>query len=186
MEFLNLFLYIYIFKKSTLVEDYFTSQTKVFQGCETLPSSVQKKKKSCETRTIRSNEVNRKPFTKTVLLTSKTGIYEKLNEPCEPRFNLTDLKTVDCCGSPRFSWFRVFFFFFFGYLQTQPLMKLQPQTLRSQHYLFLFLFSISLTFSFCVFCRLLFLHLLFLCIFFICCFCNFLPPCVFPLKSSVL
>ena len=47
MEFLNLFIYIYIyiFKKSTLVEDYFTSQTKVFQGCETLPSSVQKKKK---------------------------------------------------------------------------------------------------------------------------------------------
>ena len=51
MEFLNLFIYIYIyiyiyiFKKSTLVEDYFMSQTKVFQGCETLPSSVQKKKK---------------------------------------------------------------------------------------------------------------------------------------------
>ena len=45
MEFLNLFIYIYIFKKSTLVEDYFTSQTKVFQGCETLPSSVPKKKK---------------------------------------------------------------------------------------------------------------------------------------------
>ena len=38
------FVYIYIFKKSTLVEDYFTSQTKVFQGCETLPSLVQKKK----------------------------------------------------------------------------------------------------------------------------------------------
>ena len=183
MEFLNLFIYIYIyiFKKSTLVEDYFKSQTKVFQGCETLPSSVQKK--GCETRTVRLYEVNRKPFTKTVLLTSKTCIYEKLNEPCELRFNLTDLKTVDGYGSPRFSWFRVFFFW---YLQTQPLMKLQPQTLRSQHYLFLFLFSISLTFSFCVFCRLLFLHLLFLCIFFICCFCNFLPPCVFPLKSRVL
>ena len=47
MEFLNkfIYIYIYIFKKSTLVEDYFTSQTKVFQGCETLPSLVQKKKK---------------------------------------------------------------------------------------------------------------------------------------------
>ena len=79
-----------------------------------------------------------------------------------------------------------FFFFFFGYLQTQPLMKLQPQTLRSQHYLFLFHFSILFTFSICVFCWLLFLHFLFLYVFFVCCFCNFLPPCVFPLKSRDL
>ena len=162
------------------------SQTKVFQGCETLPSSVQKKKKRLWSWTVRSDEVNRKPFTKTVLLTSKTDIYEKLNEPCKPQFNLMDLKTVDGCGSPRINWFRVFFFFFFGYLQTQPLMKLQPQTLRSQHYLFLFLFSISFTFFFCVFCWLLFLHFLFLCVFFVCCFCNFLPPRVFPLNSRVL
>ena len=78
---------------------------KVFQGCETLPSSVpkKKKKKGCETWTVRSYKVNQKPFTKTILLTSKTSIYEKLNELCEPQFNLTDLKTVDGCGSPRFS-----------------------------------------------------------------------------------
>ena len=44
LKFVYLYIYIYIFKKSTLVEDYFTSQTKVFQGCETLPSSIQKKK----------------------------------------------------------------------------------------------------------------------------------------------
>ena len=53
MEFLNLFIYIYILKKSTLVEDYFTSQTKVFQGCETLPSSIQKKKVVKLDRTVR-------------------------------------------------------------------------------------------------------------------------------------
>ena len=114
LKFVYLYIYIYIFKKSTLVEDYFMSQTKVFQGCETLPSSVQKKKKRLWSWTVRSDEVNRKPFTKTVLLTSKTDIYEKLNEPCKPQFNLMDLKTVDGCGSPRISWFRVFFFFFLG------------------------------------------------------------------------
>ena len=69
------------------------------------------KKKRLWNWTVRSDEVNRKPFTKTVLLTSKTSIYEKFNEPCKPRFNLTDLKTVDGYGSPKFSWLRVFFFF---------------------------------------------------------------------------
>ena len=78
--------------------------------------SPKKKKKRLWSWTVRSDEVNRKPFTKTVLLTSKTDIYEKLNEPCKPQFNLMDLKTVDGCGSPRINWFRVFFFFFFWVL----------------------------------------------------------------------
>ena len=108
------FVYLYIYSKNPLwlriisrVKQRFSKVVKLYL------LQSKKKKKSCETRTIRSNEVNRKPFTKTVLLTSKTGICEKLNEPFEPQFNLTDLKTVDSCGSPRFSWFRVFFFFFF-------------------------------------------------------------------------
>ena len=64
--------------------------------------------KSGLNRTVRPD--NRKPFTKTILLTSKTGIYEKLSEPCELQFNLTGLKTVDDChGFRRFNWFRVFF-----------------------------------------------------------------------------
>ena len=111
------FVYLYIYSKNPLwlriisrVKQRFSKVVKLYL------LQSKKKKKSCETRTIRSNEVNRKPFTKTVLLTSKTGICEKLNEPFEPQFNLTDLKTVDSCGSPRFSWFRVFFFFFFWVL----------------------------------------------------------------------
>ena len=36
-------------------------------------------------------------FIEIVFLTSKTGIFEKFNEPCEPWFNLTNLKTVDSC-----------------------------------------------------------------------------------------
>ena len=144
------------------------------------------KKKSLWNSDRTSDEVNQKPFTKTILLTSKTDIYIwKTQWTMRTAVQPHGFESRGRLWFSRFSWFRVFFFFF-GYLQTQPLMKLQPQTLRSQHYLFLFLFSISLTFSFCVFCRLLFLHLLFLCIFFICCFCNFLPPCVFPLKSRVL
>ena len=183
MEFLNLFIYIYI-QKIHSGWGLFHESNKGFPRLWNSTFFSPQKKKRLWNWTVRSDEVNRKPFTKTVLLTSKTSIYEKFNEPCKSRFSLTDLKTVDGYGSPKFSWFRVFFFF--GYLQTQPLMKLQPQTLRSQYYLFLFLFSVSLTFSFCIFCELLFLHFLFLCVFFVCCFCNFLPPCVFPLKSSVL
>ena len=38
----------------------------------------------------------------------------------------------------------LFFFFFFWYLQAQALIKLQPQTLRSHHYLFLGFVWISL------------------------------------------
>ena len=75
------------------------------------------KKKSLWNSDRTSDEVNQKPFTKTILLTSKTDIYiyiyiyEKLNEPCEPRFNLTDLKAVDGCGSPGLVDLEFFFFF---------------------------------------------------------------------------
>ena len=78
-----------------------------------------------------------------------------------------------------------FFFFFFRYLQAQPLMKLQPQTLRSHHYLFLFFFSVSLAFSLCIFADCSFCIFSISAIFFVCCFCSFLPPCVFPLTSRV-
>ena len=126
----------------------------------------------------RPDRDNQKSFTKTILLTSKIDIYEKLNEPCEPQFNLTDLKIADDChDSRRFSWFRVFFFFFFWYFQARPLMKLQPQTLRSHHYLFLFFFSISLTFSLCIFADC--FSAFSLSLRFVCCFCSFLPLAFF-------
>ena len=131
----------------------------------------------------RTDRDNQKSLTKTILLTSKTDIYKKLNEPCELQFNLTDLKIIDGChDSRRFSWFRVFFFFW--YFHARPLMKLQPQTLRSHHYFFLFFFSISLAFSFCVFADC--FSAFSLSLRFVCCFCSFLPPAFFlwTLESS--
>ena len=62
---------------------------------------------------------------------------------------------MDPLGSPSL----ISYFILFRYLQAQPLMKLQPQTLRSHHYLFLLFFSVSLAFSLCIFAY--------------CCFCIF-------------
>ena len=133
-------------------------------------------------RTVRFDRVNRKPFIKTVLLTSKTGLYEKLSWTAriavqphgfENRGRLSRFLQVQ--------WFSVFFFFFWV-LTAQPLMKLQPQTLRLHYYLFLFFFSVSLALSLSLslrFCRRLFL-LFFLCLrFFRLLFLQFFPSAFF-------
>lgn len=81
-----------------------------------------------------------------VLLTSKTGIHEKLSEPCELWLNHPGLKTVDgyhgFVGSVDSEFF--IFIFIFLYLLAQPLLKLQPQTLRTNQHFFLFFFLVSL------------------------------------------
>ena len=127
-------------------------------------------------RTVRFDRVNRKPFIKTVLLTSKTGLYEKLSWTAR-RFNLTGLKTVDGChGSCRFSDSEFFFFFFFGYLQLSHwwsfnLRHWDCTTICS--YSSFQSRSPSLSLSLCVFADGCFCFFFFVCVFFVCCFCSF-------------
>ena len=179
MEFLNLFIYIY--SKNPLwlriisqVKRRFSKVVKLYL--------LWSKKKSLWNSDRTSDEVNQKPFTKTILLTSKTDIYKKLSEPCEPPFNLTDLKITDGChDSRRFSWFRVFFFFLV--LSGSAIDEASTSNIEiAPLFVLILLFNLARLLSL-RFCRLLFcifsfsaFHLLFL---------QFSSSCIFPLNSRV-
>ena len=115
-----------------------------------------------------------------VLLTWKTGLYEKLSELCKPRFNHMGLKTVDGChDSCRFSSFR----FFFLVLTSSAIDEASTSDIKiAPPFVLILLFSLACLLSL-RFCRLLFgifsfsaFRLLFL---------QSSSCCVFPLNSRV-
>ena len=104
-------------------------------------------------RTVQSDQVNREPFIKTVLLAFKTDICKKKNSKLhKPQLNLPVLKTVD--GFQRFNFKSIFFFFWY----LLPLLKflnhsemLLDLELASPFLFLLFLLSLSFFFYFFLF-----------------------------------
>ena len=110
MEFLNLFIYIY--SKNPLwlriisrVKRRFSKVVKLYL--------LWSKKKSLWNSDRTSDEVNQKPFTKTILLTSKTDIYIwKTQWTMRTAVQPHGFESRGRLWFSRFSWFSVFFFFF--------------------------------------------------------------------------